>query len=1023
MKFMTDIFEKMDEMVNISDEETGEVIFINRALRTRLGLADGENCRNRKYGSLFHVSSATGELSALSSSNRFRSYLYQDRITDTRFLIWRTLCEYEDRTYRVEVSEDLSDRSPVNSSRYYFQSESVLNQCMRLFFGKTDPEEALNEVLAYLGETFECGRVYIFESDEDGQANNTYEWCGIQTRPVREIMQNLSLSDLDNCWKPLLESGKEIIIPDVETLRTRAPYTYSMMKDQGVKAVAAGLIRSDENVMGFWGMDDPAREKLSQIASILNILGYFIAAQLKRRDMFLRLNAMSYRDALTGAYNRNALFEKLKESADVNSAAMIYCDISGLKTVNDTMGHDAGDDLICHVYQLIRKNLNIEEIYRVGGDEFVALYLNTERKIPEAAAEQLKQAVEMDECHVAVGCKWTEEKPIAFEVLMSQADKLMYEDKQKYYTANWMAHGVERRHRKAEPAKVGADDSALGRFASSTYTDIQSFFNSVAAHNSSSYFYFGDMQKNLFYISDNMRDEFGFRNNVVPGLLQVWEKRIRSQDKQDRYRRGVSDMLENKETVFDQRYQVRNIRGENIWVRSYGLMKWDETMTKPLFFSGRISHQDEEFEVDSVTNFPKYIVFLKYLDSLPAGHRKKNVLGFSLNNMTEINRTKGRGFADKLIRRVAYHLEEEFDGRLHFYRLEGMRFLALQQPDCNEDLRELAGQIRRSVEYEYQILNIPIHRPCSVALTAYSKDEAAPEEFLEHLNALIQVARQEQSMRYVDDSDVNLKKIRHMSDLSMALSRDVMNGMENFRVVVQPIISTENGKITGGETLMRWRFEGRDISPSVFIPAMEINGTIITAGRWVFEQAVRTCAHLVSMAPDFTLTVNISLHQLHAPTFSDFVKDTMKKYRLAGRHLTAELTESCMDEEPEKLVAFVEACTSCGIRVALDDFGTGYSSLRVLLKYPSSVIKLDRSLLEQLTSSEDKLHFISSLVFSCHRFGKKVCMEGVETELQNEMVKKCGCDMIQGFYYYQPMEREDVYRLLSATENISTIPM
>ena len=127
----------------------------------------------------------------------------------------------------------------------------------------------------------------------------------------------------------------------------------------------------------------------------------------------------------------------------------------------------------------------------------------------------------------------------------------------------------------------------------------------------------------------------------------------------------------------------------------------------------------------------------------------------------------------------------------------------------------------------------------------------------------------------------------------------------------------------------------------------------------------------------------------------------------------AEVTESCMDEQPERLLRFVQVCNRNGIRIALDDFGSGYSSFRMLLQYPSDIIKLDRSLLREMTESDDKMNFISSMVYACHRFGKQVCMEGVETAEQNTLIQESGCDMIQGYYYYRPMEVDQIYQLLS----------
>ena len=194
---------------------------------------------------------------------------------------------------------------------------------------------------------------------------------------------------------------------------------------------------------------------------------------------------------------------------------------------------------------------------------------------------------------------------------------------------------------------------------------------------------------------------------------------------------------------------------------------------------------------------------------------------------------------------------------------------------------------------------------------------------------------------------------------------------------------------------------------------LEKENLIQLVGRWVFEQTVCSCMRMAAQIPSFYLTFNVSLRQLSDEHFTDFMKSTMEKYHLDGCHLVAEVTESFMDEQPENLMQFVNACKSMGIQIALDDFGSGYSSLRMLLQYPSSIIKLDRSLLAGMTESADKMNFISGIVYACHRFGKKVCMEGVETDVQNALIRESGCDMIQGYYYYRPMEVEEVYRLLA----------
>lgn len=170
------------------------------------------------------------------------------------------------------------------------------------------------------------------------------------------------------------------------------------------------------------------------------------------------------------------------------------------------------------------------------------------------------------------------------------------------------------------------------------------------------YFYFGDMEKDLFYISDNMRDEFGFPSNVVPGLLKEWANRIPSPQYQEMYWRQLQEMLREKRTVHDLRYQIRNARGKTIWIRCFGLMKWNEDKTRPLFFSGRVTHQDDDFVVDPVTNFPRATATFSRMEKLSQNHQKCLAIGFSLNSITELNNARGRTYSDHLVSNIADEL-------------------------------------------------------------------------------------------------------------------------------------------------------------------------------------------------------------------------------------------------------------------------------------------------------------------------------------------------------------------------------
>ena len=116
---------------------------------------------------------------------------------------------------------------------------------------------------------------------------------------------------------------------------------------------------------------------------------------------------------------------------------------------------------------------------------------------------------------------------------------------------------------------------------------------------------------------------------------------------------------------------------------------------------------------------------------------------------------------------------------------------------------------------------------------------------------------------------------------------------------------------------------------------------------------------------------------------------------------------------PEALSKFVKSCRDMGILFILDDFGNAYSSLQLLLRYTVDMIKLDRSLVREAASDREKLDLIVSIIYACHRFHKQVCVEGVETKAELALMRQSGCDYTQGFYFYRPLEVEDLFHVLS----------
>ena len=1009
-----EFFEKMDEMVYAADLETHELVYMNAHLRAAMGFQShqdylGKPCHQILQGGEVPCSFCNNDALYALQPGEFLSWTHSNPVLGKRFLIKDSVVVSQGRKYWVELAIDMDSSTACNATYYYSRSESILNDCMKQVVADTDPEVSIEKMLAYIGQTFSCRRTYIFEAIGGWGLKNTYEWCAEGVAPRKEQTRDVPLPIFHWLEAPF-RRNEVVVIRDLEQLRTEHPENYEILKPWGITSLAVAPIKVDGQIVGLLGVDDPDQKMLQTLTSLLNVIGFFASNLLRRRDMFVRLNELSYHDQLTGALNRHALAEQYR-ALSAETVGVIYCDITGLKQINDTLGHEAGDQAICRCHELISQAVGSAPVYRAGGDEFIALCANVGQEEFQKTVDRLRELVRQDQCHIAVGYAWSDEKSLQLERLITQADQVMYQDKREYYEKNCHLPGVNRR--RSPRSRQEGTQSAFQVFLQTAYCDVESLFRSVAQNNESSYFYLGDMQKDLFYISDNLRDDFGFPGNLVSGFLQVWARRITTPEFQDLFWQDISAMLREKRSLHSLRYQVRDVREENLWIRSFGIMKWNEDNTAPVFFSGRVTHQDKNFVVDPTSNFPREQASFSQLNELRRQGTKTLVIGFGLNGVTEINSTKGRSYGDWLLRKVADSLMEKLSWKMSFYRLEGMRSMAIVHPICcSEGPQALVSQIREEIQAVYQSMGILVQNVCSVGLIEYPYEDFTPQDLIEVLISLMRVAKQDPKQPYVDYSMQNMQRVRRLSNMTLAISQDVYNNMENFRIMVQPVVSAKSGRVAGGEVLLRWTFDGKDVSPEVFVPILEKENLIQTAGRWVFQQTVLACSRIKHHSSSFYLSFNVSLQQLSDAYFVEFIEHTLEKYQVNGNMLVAELTESSLDEEPEKLDHFVNACKKQGLLIALDDFGSGYSSLRMLLQYPYSIIKLDRSLVQEMTESEQKMNFIRSIVYACHQFGKTVCVEGVEQAAQQEVMLDVGCDLIQGYYYYRPMEVSEFCKMM-----------
>ncbi len=544
----------------------------------------------------------------LLKENEFYEWTYKNPILNRSYLIKDTLIKHDGKDYRLEIAIDIDSEKIQLNSYYFANADEIIKDCMENMNSSSNPNETIDNLLKFIGEKFLCERSYVFEKNKNNCFDNTYEWCKQGVEPQKELLQNEPRETI-SWWLKLFENKKIVVIEDIESIKEKYPLAYAALKPQDIHSLVTGPIYSGDEIIGFIGVDNPDKKMLTILKTLLKLVGYFVQPIFKRRDLLNKLEAINSRDTLTGALNKNALMEYCSSNIKYDSLGIIYCDVSGLRIINNEKGYNAGDRVIIECYNLIHKTIKTDMIYRTGGDEFIVLIPKLCKKQFKNIADNLKNEVKISKAHMHIGYSWSDQIPIDVQTLIVLANKQMFRDKQEYYlTTKSFSNGEDDNQNEFQYQKMveTADNtSKFMKFISENNFDPEALFYSVTFRNSSSYLYFGDLQTNQFYISDNMCDTFGFKDNVVPNLLNEWEKRISTKEDIELYRHDLSEIISEKRNIHDLRYKVKDCNGNNIWIRCCGIVKWSEDRTTPLFFSGRVSCQDKDFVVDAITNFPR----------------------------------------------------------------------------------------------------------------------------------------------------------------------------------------------------------------------------------------------------------------------------------------------------------------------------------------------------------------------------------------------------------------------------------
>lgn len=262
---------------------------------------------------------------------------------------------------------------------------------------------------------------------------------------------------------------------------------------------------------------------------------------------------------------------------------------------------------------------------------------------------------------------------------------------------------------------------------------------------------------------------------------------------------------------------------------------------------------------------------------------------------------------------------------------------------------------------------------------------------------------------YNDDVRVNYVKQRVLiSDMNKALE------LGEFKAYYQGIVSAKTGQIASAEALVRWKHGKLGmISPGEFIPAFESGGQISVLDRFMVDRILefnqtraRDCKLIVPCA------VNLSRIDFYNTSLMDHLVDVYSNTSFATDYVRIEVTESAYADLEKNASDYLNRFKDLGVKILLDDYGSGMSSLSTLENFSFDIVKLDMGFVRKIGIQNKAEIIIKSTIELSHALGATVIAEGVETKEQLDFLRDCGCDYIQGYYFYKPLPEEEFAELL-----------
>ena len=729
-------------------------------------------------------------------------------------------------------------------------------------------------------------------------------------------------------------------------------------------------------------------------------------------------------DPLTGVKSKHAFLMSQKQidvSVEEGSAdpfAVVVCDVNGLKVINDTLGHKAGDEYIQSACRIICNIFQHSPVYRTGGDEFVVILRGRDylirKELVLALHDRSVEHISTQKVVISGGLSdFQPETDTCFHDVFERADALMYEEKKLLKGMGSITR--EDAETAAKPIFPADEDAEILNLRRSILIVEDELVNQMILGNMLGAGY------DVLYASDGneaLEQIKTHKDDLAIVLLDIQMPHLSGME--------VLKIMMGEEELRSVPVIVMTAdQSAEVDCLKIGAIDFiPKPYPSPEIIHARVNRCIElsekrniiqSTERDSLTNLLNLDYFLRYVQKYDQHYHEMpmDAIVLDVNSFHMVNERYGKQYGDSVLARIGKRIRQlsrEIGGVCCRRGADTFFIYCPHREDYENILNKASeGLVDKDVSSNRIRLRMGVYSQVDKSLQIERRFDYAKIA----ANTVKSGYRKAVGIYDTQMHEAELYRERLLEDFKPSLESSC------FTVFYQPKYDIRPDKpiLASAEALVRWNHpELGMISPGVFIPLLEENGLILDLDQFVWRE---TAARIRDWKDRFgfsvPVSVNVSRIDMLTPNLKSIFKEILEENQLSPDDLMLEITESAYTGDSDQVISTAKELRGMGMgfRIEMDDFGTGYSSLGMLTHLPIDALKLDMSFIRSAFGENRDVRMIELIIDIADYLHVPVVAEGVETQEQYLVLKAMGCEYVQGYYFSKPVPPEGFDRFLA----------